>query len=194
MGKASSDGKAKKAFGVGTLAKAKSTSSSSVEDSYQDRIIQALLIEYKFGKTKPVHQEKLAKKCSTHVRTKSFLDAIKSLVAKGFIAKDGGGIVLTDEGAASAGFVKTDLSKFGTNAELHKHIKSSLNPKWKGAQIFDFLLNHSPQSRKELAQNLDIHERSHSFNYGLKELKESEYVVQGSDKKYSLSDNAVVTP
>jgi len=104
---------------------------------------------------------------------------------------------LTEAGAEFMGFTKTDLSKLGTNEELHQYIKEQFDPKWKGVAIFDLLLKYGPQTRKQLAEKLGMNDRSHSFNYGLKEVKATGYATvqkgEGKSRVVTLTDNAFVT-
>lgn len=186
--------KAKKASNGGVKAKRKEASSG--QDKGQT-VLNVLLKEFKFGKTKGLKNEELAKKCGTNKTSQWFLDVLKLLRdEKGFIEKASEGYVLTETGAESLGYKKEDLSKLGTNEELHEHIKLQLDGKYKGAQIFDLLHKDGAKSRKELAEMMGMNDRSHSFSYGLKELKVLGYVgpsVEGSNKLV-LTSSAYVTP
>jgi hypothetical protein len=94
--------KAKKASSAGTQTKGTS------EDSLRKKVLRALLQSYKCGQA--VNDEKLAKLCSCHVRTKSYIVLKKTLEAEGIMERSSGGFVMTDSGAEKAGFVKEDLS------------------------------------------------------------------------------------
>ena len=200
-GATSKDAKANKASGAGTKAKvdAPKAKADTPKGKNEGAILEVLLKEFKFNNTQGLKNEELAKKSGGNKTSDWFCKAIKILRdEKHFIEKATEGYVLTEAGAEFMGFKKTDLSKLGTNEELHQYIKEQLDPKWKGAQIFDLLLEHGPQTRKQLAEKVGVNDRSHSFSYGLKEIKATEYVTtmegtKGSSKMVTLTDKAYVT-
>mmetsp|Transcript_8345 Transcript_8345/g.16131 ORF Transcript_8345/g.16131 Transcript_8345/m.16131 type:complete len:198 (+) Transcript_8345:136-729(+) len=184
--------KAKKASGAGTKAKA-----APPKGKNEGAILEVLLKEYKFNNIHGLKRKDLAKKSGGNQTSEWFCEATKSLSKKRFMEKVSEGYVLTEAGAEFMGFKKTDLSKLGTNEELHQYIKEQFDPKWKGVAIFDLLLKDGPQTRKKLAEKLGMNDRSHSFSYGLKEVKATEYVTEkgekGKSKMLALSDKAFVT-
>ena len=189
--------KAKKASNDGAKAKRKDTSSGQ---SKEEIVLNVMLKEYKFGKTKGLKHEELAKKCNTNKTSQWFIDTIKLLRdEKHLIEKATEVYVLTEAGADALGYKKEDLSKLATNEELHVHIKMQLNPKLKGSQIFDLLHQHGSKTRKELAELVGASDRSHAFSYGLQEVKALGYVGPvegdgGKGKKLALTKSAYVTP
>lgn len=164
------EAKAKKTTrAAGTQAKNRLATAPKSKGKDENAILEALLKEYKFNNTQGVKNEDLAKKSGGNKTSDWFIKAKKSLLAKHFIEQGTeGGYVLSEEGAIFMGYAKTDLSQMGTNEEFHHHIKEQFDPKWKGAKIFDLLVQHGPQTRKELAEK----------SYGLKEIKATEYVTE----------------
>lgn len=90
-----------------------------------------------------------------------------------------------------------------TNEDHQTKIKKHLNPKYKerGGQIFDLLVKYGSLTAIELAAFLKTKRGSHNFSYGLKELKDKNYVeldpsparkVKG--KMLRLSDRAFLKP
>lgn len=169
----------------GTVSKTKGSDGKSPKE----KILYALLQRYKFGTDMTINDEKLSKLCDTHIRTHSYVDAKKALIQEGSIEKVDGGFVLTEKGAEEAGFVKEDLSKFRTDEEYHKYLKSTFTAKWKGVKIFDLLKEHGALSRQDLCGKIGVKSGTHSFSYGLKELKDYGYVglVTGSKRMLELT-------
>ena len=174
--------KAKKAGGAGTKAKG--------ENTIREKILNGLLQSYKCGQA--VDNEKLAKLCGCHVRTKSYVATKKTLETEGIMGKGGEGFYLTESGAEQAGFVKQDLSKFTTDSEYHGFLKTTFTQKWKSTQIFDLLLEKGPTSRKDLCDAIGIKSGSHSFSYGLKELKDLGYVIKNKSNLCELTEKASI--
>ena len=203
MGKSKTDDKpppkAKKASNDGAKVKRKDASSGKTKEEI---VMNVLLKEYKFGKTGGLKNEELAKKCNTNKTSQWFIDTIKLLRdEKHFIERASEGYVLSDAGAEELGFKKEDLSKLATNEKLHDHIKKQLNPKLKGAEIFDLLDKHGPTSRTDLAKLMDFNDRSHAFSYGLQEIRGLGYVAheegnggKKGSKKLALTKSAYVNP
>lgn len=77
-----------------------------------------------------------------------------------------------------------------TNEEHQARIKKRLNPKWKGGQIFDLLLEHGSLTRGELCKIIGIVSGAHSFSYGLKELKDKNFVKGKGHERLALTDEA----
>jgi hypothetical protein len=202
--------KAASSAGAGTKAKttcngnsgkksSKQGDPASFDKTHKEKILEVMLRPYQFGKAKPLSTQQLAKLCKTHERTKSFLEALKALKAANHVEKGDGGYILTETGASEAGYVKKefDSSQFSTNSEWLEYIQSTLNPKWKGGEILELLSQKVSLSRKELAAQVGVNDRSHSFSYGLKEVREHGFVelVPGQDKsskKLRLSAAAFV--
>lgn len=174
--------KAKKADGAGTKAKS--------ENGIREKMLNGLLQSFKCGQA--FDNEKLAKLCGCHVRTKSYVAMKKTLETEGIMEKGGAGFFLTDFGAEQAGFVKQDLSKFTTDSEYHNFIKTTFTQKLKSAEIFDLLVEKGPTSRKDLCGALGIKSGSHSFSYGLKELKDLGYVSKNKSTLWELTEKAFI--
>ena len=142
---------------------------SCVLSEKEARILNVLLKEYKFGNTNGINHNDLAKKCQSNKTSQWFVDTIKMLRdEKKFILKQAGGYILAESGAKAMGYEKQDLSLLATDDELHEHIKNQLDPKLKGPEILEKLYENCPMTRQELAKSMNIHDRSHSFSYGLK--------------------------
>lgn len=168
---------------------------ASILSEKENRILTVLLKEYKFGNTKGIQHIDLAKKCQSNKTSQWFVDTIKILRdEKKFIEKETGGYILTETGAKAMGYEKQDLSNLATDEELHEHIKNQLSPKLKSVEIFDKLFEEGPMTRQELAKAINIHDRSHSFSYGLKEIKGLGYVGVANGKKLALTKRAYVNP
>jgi len=163
--------------------------------SWEERILQALFKRYRFGKVQPATKKQIAKALSCHFGGPGFVAALKNLEGNDDrVVKEGNGYVLTEAGAVSLGYEKKELSGTAvTDEQLQNEIKATLNPKWKGALIID-LFAETPVTRKELAEKAGLKSGTHSFSYGLKELKDFGFVGPSPDdkKKLCLTDECFV--
>ena len=152
--------------------------------------------------------KQLSKDLDFMERTKSWRNSWKALVEdKGLIeATEGSTSMYADDyqltqagkDHASTPEYKQYLEEMNfvpqSNEQHQEHLKKRLLND-KARTMFDLLLKYGALSRKELSLIIGVNDRSHGFNYGLKDVKEKGFVVTdtkvfGKGKELMLTDKA----
>ena len=190
--------------------KADDVSSSTESLSDPENRLLANLMAYHMREVNRVSFKKCATDLGFMVRTKSYCKAWSQLIEKGLIvscepggAKTSADHRLTEAGKAHAStpeyeeFVKDKTFVAATNQDHQDRIKKRLvndKSRQRGVQIFDLLLEHGALTRKELCAILNVRSGTHSFSYGLKDLKDKELVAGVGSEKLRLTDKAFLDP
>jgi hypothetical protein len=154
--------------------------------------------------------EKCAADLNFMKRTKSWNKAWTDLLTKGFIepsvpggAKTTADHRLTELGKAQAStpeyeeFIKDKSFVAATNQDHQDRIKKRLvndQVRQRSVEIFDLFLEHGELTRKELCGIMGVRSGTHTFSFGLKQLKDKELVGGKGSQKLRLSDKAFLNP